>query len=119
MAKRVILAVAGAGKTYRICHEMQPEQKNLIVAFTHANIKNIQNELLKEHGKIPDATRIMTFDAFVYHMIIRPYEKTIYNFFGQNYKFEKTSTTSRVTTIVINKLFPKNLMKLKCEFMLM
>ena len=39
MAKRVILAVAGAGKTYRICHEMQPEQKNLIVAFTHANIK--------------------------------------------------------------------------------
>ena len=23
------------------------------------------------------------------------------------------------TTIVINKLFPKNLMKLKCEFMLM
>ena len=93
MAKRVILAVAGAGKTYRICHEMQPEQKNLIVAFTHANIKNIQNELLKEHGKIPDATRIMTFDAFVYHMIIRPYEKTIYNFFGQNYKFEKTSIT--------------------------
>ena len=58
MAKRVILAVAGAGKTYRICHEMQPEQKNLIVAFTHANIKNIQNELLKEHGKIPDATSI-------------------------------------------------------------
>ena len=35
----------------------------------------------------------MTFDAFVYHMIIRPYEKTIYNFFGQNYKFEKTSIT--------------------------
>lgn len=48
---------------------------------------------MKEHGKIPDATRIMTFDAFVYHMIIRPYEKTIYNFFGQNYKFEKTSIT--------------------------
>ncbi|NSI06532.1 hypothetical protein G4970_17940 [[Ruminococcus] gnavus] len=93
MAKRVILAVAGAGKTYRICHEMQPEQKNLIVAFTHANIKNIQNELLKEHGKIPDATRIMTFDAFVYHMNNRPNEKTIYNFFGQNYKFEKTSIT--------------------------
>ena len=39
MAKRVILAVAGAGKTYRICHEMQPEQKNLIVAFTHAILK--------------------------------------------------------------------------------
>ena len=39
MAKRVMLAVAGAGKTYHICHEIQPDKRNLIVAFTHANIK--------------------------------------------------------------------------------
>ena len=109
MAKRVILVVAGAGKTYRICHEMQPEQKNLIVAFTHANIKNIQNELLKEHGKIPDATRIMTFDAFVYHMIIRPYEKTIYNFFGQNLAryifFGKNFALQRLISRTIFKMY--------------
>ena len=49
MAKRVILAVAGAGKTYHICHEIQPKKRNLIVAFTHANIKNIQNELLRAY----------------------------------------------------------------------
>lgn len=93
MAKRVILAVAGAGKTYYICNEIQHDKRNLIIAFTHANIKNIQNELLKAYGKIPDSTRIMTFDAFVYHMIIRPYEYTIFSFFGEEYEYGETSIT--------------------------
>ena len=41
MGKRVILAVAGAGKTYHICHNINPDKKNLILAFTHENIYNI------------------------------------------------------------------------------
>ena len=93
MAKRVMLAVAGAGKTYHICHEIQPDRRNLIVAFTHANIKNIQTELLKAYGEIPGSTRVMTFDAFVYHMLIRPYEATIFDFFGEDYKYDETSIT--------------------------
>ncbi len=93
MAKRVILAVAGAGKTYHICHEIQPDKRNLIVAFTHANIKNIQSELIKAYGEIPEMTRIMTFDAFVYHMLIRPYESSIFDFFGEDYKYGETSIT--------------------------
>ena len=56
-------------------------------------LKNIQNELLKAYGKIPDLTRIMTFDAFVYHMLIRPYEATIFSFFGEEYKYGETSIT--------------------------
>ncbi|SKA65414.1 UvrD/REP helicase N-terminal domain-containing protein [Eubacterium uniforme] len=93
MAKQVILAVAGAGKTYHICHEIQPDKRNLIVAFTHANIKNIQNELIKAYGKIPDLTRVMTFDTFVYHMLIRPYEAAIFDFFGEDYSYDETSIT--------------------------
>lgn len=93
MAKRVILAVAGAGKTYHICHEIQPEKRNLIIAFTHANIKNIQNELLRAYGEIPEMTRVMTFDSFVYHMIIRPYEASVFDYFGEEYKFDETSIT--------------------------
>lgn len=93
MAKRVILAVAGAGKTYHICHKIQPEKRNLIVAFTHANIKNIQKELLSAYGEIPEMTRVMTFDAFVYHMLIRPYEASIFDYFGEDYKFNETSIT--------------------------
>lgn len=82
MAKKVILAVAGAGKTYHICHEIDPTKKNLILAYTHENIHNIQKELCDAHGCVPELTTVMTFDAFVYHNIILPYEPSIANHFS-------------------------------------
>ena len=42
MAKKVMLAVAGAGKTYYICHKIDFRKKNLIIAYTHENIHNIK-----------------------------------------------------------------------------
>lgn len=82
MAKRVILAVAGAGKTYHICHEIDPTKRNLILAFTHENIHNIQNELCDAHGCVPELTTVSTFDSFVYHQLILPYEPSIAEHFG-------------------------------------
>ncbi len=76
MGKRVILAVAGAGKTYHICHNINPDKKNLILAFTHENIYNITKELTKSFGSIPAKTTICTFHSFVYRLLIRPYEPT-------------------------------------------
>lgn len=82
MAKRVILAVAGAGKTYHICHEIDPTKRNLILAFTHENIHNIQKELCDAHGCIPELTTVTTFDSFVYHQLILPYEPSVGEHFG-------------------------------------
>ena len=82
MAKKVILAVAGAGKTYHICHEIDPTKKNLILAYTHENIHNIQKELCDAHGRVPELTTVMTFDAFVYHNVILPYEPSIADHFS-------------------------------------
>lgn len=82
MAKRVMLAVAGAGKTHYICHSIQPGKKNLILAYTHENIHNIKHELIKAHGSMPELTNVMTFDSFVYRYLLCPYEPTILKFFG-------------------------------------
>lgn len=82
MAKRVILAVAGAGKTYHICHEIDPNKRNLILAFTHENIHNIQKELCAAHGGVPELTTVTTFDSFVYHHLVLPYEPSIVEHFG-------------------------------------
>ena len=82
MAKRVILAVAGAGKTYYICHEIDPAKRNLILAYTHENIHNIQKELCDAHGCVPGLTTVSTFDSFVYHQLILPYEPSIAKHFG-------------------------------------
>ena len=77
MDKRVILAVAGSGKTYHICNSLNPEKKNLILAFTHENIHNIVSELVKAYGKVPELTTVMTFDAFKYRFLLKPYEFSI------------------------------------------
>lgn len=84
MDKRVILAVAGAGKTYHICHSLDPNKRNLILAFTHENIHNIRNELFSAYGHIPKLTTISTFDSFVYHNFVLPYEPTIGAHFGRS-----------------------------------
>lgn len=82
MAKKVMLAVAGAGKTYHICHAIDPTKKNLILAYTHENIHNIQKELCDAHGCVPELTTVMTFHAFVYHHLILPYEPSIKEHFA-------------------------------------
>lgn len=82
MDKQIILAVAGAGKTYHICHSIDPKKKNLIIAYTNENIHNIQNELCDAHGSVPELTTVMTFDSFVYRHLICPYEPSIAEHFS-------------------------------------
>ena len=82
MAKKVILAVAGAGKTYHICHKIDPGKRTLILDFTHENIQNIQKELCDAHGCVPELTTVSTFDSFVYHHMVLPYEPSIAEHFG-------------------------------------
>ena len=84
MAKQVILAVAGAGKTHYISRAIDPAQKNLILAFTHENIRNIHKELIEAHGTVPELTTVMTFDSFVYRFLVCPYEPTILRHFGRD-----------------------------------
>lgn len=93
MDKRIILAVAGAGKTYHICHAVDPLKRNLLLAYTHENIHNIKNELVDACGKVPELTSVMTFDSFVYRYFICPYEPTIAGHFGQNEFRSKGITT--------------------------
>jgi len=79
-----MLAVAGAGKTYHICNSIKPNKKNLILAYTHENVGNINKELIDAHGSIPELTSVMTFDSFVYRLLVRPYEPSIFRHFGQD-----------------------------------
>lgn len=82
MDKKIVLAVAGSGKTYYLCNKINPQKRNLVIAFTNENINNIVKEILKKFGNIPNNTVIMTFHRFVYHYCIRPYEWLISQYLG-------------------------------------
>lgn len=78
LARQVILAVAGAGKTYHICHGIDPHKRNLILTYTNENVRNIVRELKDAgHGNVPDLTDVMTFDSFVYRYAICPFNPSI------------------------------------------
>lgn len=92
MDKRVILAVAGADKTYYICQHIDRKKRNLILAYTNENVENIKKELKSIHGNIPSSTTILTFHSFVYRHFILPYELSI------AYHFDRASFISRGLT---------------------
>lgn len=94
MGKRIILAVAGAGKTYELCRAIDPKKRNLIIAYTHENVKNIINNLYKIYNYIPINTMILTFDAFVYRYMINPYMNTIKDFYNEPNCFINGITTN-------------------------
>ena len=94
MDKRVILAVAGSGKTYHLCHTLKEEERNVIIAYTHENTKNILNELVQRFGYIPERTMVMTFHSFIYQYMIRPFDILIGDFYGQENFISKGVTIS-------------------------
>lgn len=103
MDKRVILAVAGAGKTYHICHALDGKKRSLILAYTHENIHNINKELLHNDKYNSEITSVMTFDSFLYRCFVCPYEPTIAEFFGQEGFRGKGVTTLEPPPITIKK----------------
>ena len=76
MDKKVILAVAGAGKTYHICHSIDFSKRNLILAYTNRNVSNIEKEL-NDNNEKNIYTKVFTFHKFLYNFFIRPYEISI------------------------------------------
>lgn len=88
MDKRIILATAGSGKTFHLCHELNSTKRNIIIAYTHQNISNILKELYENFGKVPDNTLVMTFHSFIYKFMIRPFDKMIWQLLWSG-KFQK------------------------------
>lgn len=82
MDKKLVMAVAGSGKTYLICNSIDPEKRNLILAFTHENIKNIRHELLVRFGAISKNTVVSTYHSYLFGDCIRPYHRLICALYG-------------------------------------
>ncbi|MDP8163018.1 AAA family ATPase [Pasteurella skyensis] len=72
MDKKVILAVAGSGKSRLIIDELSANSKSLIFTYTEENYEQLKNRVVAKFGKIPKGIRIYTYFSFIYSYCYRP-----------------------------------------------
>ncbi len=74
MDKRIIFAVAGAGKTTYIVDQLSLKKRSLIITYTTANYENLFKKIMvKFNGVWPDNITLMTFFKFLYHFCYKPF----------------------------------------------
>lgn len=72
MDKRVVLAVAGSGKTQHIIDKLNEDSRALIVTYTVNNTANIKKRILKKFGHMPNGVRVYTYFSFLMSFCVRP-----------------------------------------------
>ncbi|WP_323919458.1 DNA helicase UvrD [Aeromonas caviae] len=72
MDKRIVLAVAGSGKTKYIIDKLSDDCRALIITYTVNNYENIKKRVLEKFGFIPKGVRIYTYFSFIMSFCIRP-----------------------------------------------
>lgn len=74
MDKKVIFAVAGSGKTTLIVDNLSNKKRSLIITYTDANYKNLQEKIItKFHGEWPENIVLMKFFPFLYRFCYKPF----------------------------------------------
>lgn len=75
MDKKLMLAVAGAGKTTYIINKVCTEYRNvLIITYTDANYNNIISKLREQNdGVIPDGITVYKYFTFLYRFCYKPF----------------------------------------------
>lgn len=74
MDKRVMFAVAGAGKTTYIVNQLSATKRSLIVTYTNGNFDNLALKISEKFdGKWPENITLLTYFSFLYSFCYKPF----------------------------------------------
>lgn len=73
MDKKVIFAVAGAGKTSHLIARLDEEKRFLIVTYTESNLDNLRSKILEKFGYFPSNITIYSYFSFLHGFCYRPF----------------------------------------------
>lgn len=104
--KRLILAVAGSGKTRYLIDHLNSDQRFLIVTYTNTSLNLIKSRILKKFGYYPKNIRTLTYFEFIYGFCIKPFTLFKYNLNGIYW-----DATPEFTTYLANNNLKKYLTK--------
>ena len=66
MDKKIIFAVAGAGKTTSIIDKLSIEENSLIITYTENNYKKLKKKVIDKFGYLPENIKIYTYFNILY-----------------------------------------------------
>ena len=73
MDKRVMLAVAGSGKTTYIADQLQLSKRALVVTYTQNNYNNLKQLVIEKFGHYPSNISMFTYFRFLYSFCYKPF----------------------------------------------
>ncbi|MES2006323.1 MAG: AAA family ATPase [Bacteroidota bacterium] len=78
MDKKVILAVAGSGKTRYILERLSLDKRALIITYTVNNTANLRKGVIAKFGYLPNNIRIVTYFTFLHSFCYKPLLATVF-----------------------------------------
>ena len=73
MDKRVIFAVAGAGKTTHIVASLDLERRFLLITYTDNNLGNLRNKIIEKFGFFPPNIVLHSYFTFLHMFCFKPF----------------------------------------------
>lgn len=73
MDKRLILSVAGSGKTTEAISKLNTKDRFLLITYTRNNYDNIRHRVIDKFQCVPDNIRIYTYFTFLYSFCFKPF----------------------------------------------
>lgn len=73
MDKKIILAVAGAGKTTHIINQLDLHKRSLIITYTLNNIENLRNGIINKFGYFPFNIKLVSYFTFLHSFCYKPF----------------------------------------------
>lgn len=73
MDKRLILSVAGSGKTTYVLNKLCLEKRHLLITFTNNNFENLRLGIIRKFGYLPENIKIFTYFSFLYNFAYKPF----------------------------------------------
>lgn len=75
MDKKLILAVAGAGKTTYLINKLNEIESFVVITYTINNYKSIREAVMDRFGYMPKNIKIYTYFSFLYNFCYKPFER--------------------------------------------
>ena len=104
--KRLILAVAGSGKTRLLIENLNLDERFLIVTYTNTSLNLIKKRISERFGHHPQNIKTYTYFQFIFNFCIKPFA-----LFKHNIKGISWQSTPDFTTYLSNNNKEKYLSK--------